>query len=96
MKKDIQLPYGKGHIAVSVPEANLACVMHSSLATYQSEKTQEMLVEEALANPHGGAPLCERVKGKKNIVVISSDHQFIINFHFAFVQNDNILTYYNK
>ena len=74
MKKDIQLPYGKGHIAVSVPEANLACVMHSSLATYKSEKTQEMLVEEALANPHGGAPLCERVKGKKNIVVISSDH----------------------
>lgn len=74
MNKEILLPYGKGHISVSVPEKNLACVMHSSLATFKSDKTQEALVEEALAMPHGGLPLCERVKGKKNVVVISSDH----------------------
>ena len=74
MNQEILLPYGKSHITVSVPEKNLACVMHSSLATWQSEKTQAELVEEALSNPHGGAPLCERVKGKQKIVVISSDH----------------------
>jgi len=71
---EISLPYGKGHISVSVPEKNLACVMHSKLASYESEKTQEALVEEALAHPHGSLPLCERVKGRKKVVVISSDH----------------------
>ena len=74
MSTTIMLPYGKGHTSVTVPKKNLACIMHSSLATYQSEKSQEALVEEALANPHGGLPLCERVKGKKKVVVISSDH----------------------
>jgi len=74
MNREIPLPYGKGFISVAVPEKNLNCVMHSHLATYHSARTQEELVEEALANPHGGLPLCERVRGKKKVVVISSDH----------------------
>ena len=74
MNQEIQLPYGRGHVTVSVPEENLKCVMHSSLSSYRSGKTQEELVEEALAHPHGGKRLCDRVRGKKKVVVISSDH----------------------
>ena len=70
----IALPYGKGHIDVTIPAANLQCVMHSSLSSFQPPMSQGALVEEALAHPHGGPRLRDRVRGKKNIVVISSDH----------------------
>ena len=70
----IALPYGKGHIDVTIPAATLQCVMHSSLSSFQPPMSQGALVEEALAHPHGGPRLRDRVRGKKNIVVISSDH----------------------
>lgn len=74
MNKTIFLPYGKGALTLNVPEENLKAVMHSSIAAYATEKTQAELVEVAIAHPHGGLPLRERVRGKKKIVVISSDH----------------------
>ena len=74
MNKTIFLPYGKGALTLNVPEESLKAVMHSSIAAYATEKTQAELVEDAIAHPHGGLPLRERVRGKKKIVVISSDH----------------------
>ena len=74
MNKTISLPYGHGALALNVPEENLKAVMHSSMAAYTTEKTQAELVEDAIAHPHGGLPLRERVRGKKKVVVISSDH----------------------
>ena len=74
MNTTISLPYGKGALTLNVPEENLKAVMHSSIAAYTAEKTQAELVEDAIAHPHGGLPLRERVRGKKKVVVISSDH----------------------
>ncbi len=74
MNRRIDLPYGRGHVTVSVPEENLAAVLHSSIAGYAPALSEEQLADEALAHPIGGRPLCELARGKKNIVVISSDH----------------------
>ena len=74
MNQKIDLPYGKGHIQVSIPEENLLCIMRSRLCSYRPPMGQADIVQEALSHPYGGERLRERVRGKQNIVVISSDH----------------------
>ena len=71
---NINLPYYKGTIEAKINEKNLACVLESKAATYKAEKSEEDIVEEALDNPIGSPKLEELVKGKKDMVIISSDH----------------------
>lgn len=74
MNTTISLPYGKGALTLNVPEENLKAVMAQQHRRIHRRKTQAELVEDAIAHPHGGLPLRERVRGKKKVVVISSDH----------------------
>jgi len=70
----IKLPYGKGHQELRVEEGHLAAVLLSKAHEFVAEKSEAELVREALAHPINSRPLGELAKGKKNIVIISSDH----------------------
>ncbi|MBV8591533.1 MAG: nickel-dependent lactate racemase, partial [Acetobacteraceae bacterium] len=68
------LPYDKKTIAVEIADQNFAGSLVSRVEEYKPGKSQEHLVEASLDNPIGSPKLEELVKGKKNIVIISSDH----------------------
>ncbi|AOR74246.1 Uncharacterized protein LACFE_CDS0782 [Limosilactobacillus fermentum] len=55
-------------------DANLAGILVSKAATYQASLSEKDLVEQSLDNPIGSPSLEELATGKKNIVIISSDH----------------------
>lgn len=72
--REFKLPYGKESLTARIEEEHLAGVLLSELQSYVPKKSGKELVQEALENPIGTSRLCEVVKGKKKIVVISSDH----------------------
>ncbi|HHY81183.1 MAG TPA: nickel-dependent lactate racemase [Clostridiales bacterium] len=70
----LTFPYGRETRSIEIPDNRIKGVLVSKLHHYKVDKTQEELVEEALANPIGSPPLCELAKGKKKVVLIASDH----------------------
>ena len=70
----VNFPYGKEYLSLDIPESRLQGVLVSNLHHYEPKAAPLELVEEALKNPIGSAPLCELAKGKKNVVLIASDH----------------------
>ena len=72
--KEFKLPYGKENLMAKIEEEHLAGVLVSELHGYKAPKSGTELVQEALENPIGSPRLCEMAVGKKNVVVISSDH----------------------
>lgn len=72
--KSIQLPYGKGTITADIPEERYNGSLVSKMTEYVPEKGQVELVKEALEHPIGTPKLSEMAIGKKNVVIISSDH----------------------
>ncbi len=70
----IQLPFGRERLTVEIPEERLAGVLVSKAHDFKTDKDQETIVKEALAAPIHSPRLSELVKGKKNIVMIASDH----------------------
>ena len=71
--KEILFPYGKTKLAYTFGE-ELAGVLTTELEDYVPKGSPAELVEAALQNPIGTLPLKELAKGKKNIVIIASDH----------------------
>lgn len=72
--KEILFPYGKNHLSYSFDDEELAGVFESSINSFDPQKSEEELVNEAMANPVGCKPLFELAKGKEKIVIIASDH----------------------
>ena len=72
--KEISFPYGKTKMTYAFDENELAGVLVSSIHDYVPEKGEVELVKDALANPVGSKKLCELAAGKKNVVIIASDH----------------------
>lgn len=72
--KRIKVPYSKGFVDVQIPEQNLQAVLESKAHHYKAELSQQELVERALDHPIGSPKLEELAKGKKKIVIITSDH----------------------
>lgn len=70
----IKLPYDKSEIEVDIAEKNLAAVLCSGAHDYHVDLTQQQIVEKALDNPLGSNSLEELVRGKKDMVIITSDH----------------------
>ncbi len=70
----IVFPYGKEFVNYDADDARLQGVLVSKLHHYRAKKEPLFLVEEALADPVGSPGLSELAKGKKNIVLIASDH----------------------
>lgn len=69
----ISIPYGRGVQTLEVDDARLAAVLTPNHAKL-SGAAQEEIVKAALENPIGSVRLCEKVQGKENILVITSDH----------------------
>lgn len=70
----IKIPYNKRFLDANISDENLEAVLQSKAHNYKSEFTQEEIVEKALDNPIESKSLEELVKGKRNMVIITSDH----------------------
>jgi nickel-dependent lactate racemase len=68
------LPYDKRKVPVEIDDQNFVGSLVSRVESYAPGKSPEELVEASLERPIGSGKLEELVKGKKNIVIISSDH----------------------
>jgi lactate racemase len=68
------LPYDKKRIPVEIDDRSFAGALVSKVESCKPGLSQDELVEASLDNTIGSPKLEELVKGKKNIVIISSDH----------------------
>ncbi len=71
---EVLFPYGKEKWNYQFADAELAGVLESSINQYDPQCAGEELIKRALKNPVGSDRLCELARGKKNIVIIASDH----------------------
>ena len=56
--KTFQLPFGKTHCTLNVPDDRLQGVLVSGAHDYKPEADEGTLVDNALANPIGSPPAC--------------------------------------
>lgn len=71
---EISFPYGKEFLKCDIPSERLNGVLLSDMHSYKASASEDELVLEAMKNPVGSPRLSELAKGKKNIVIIASDH----------------------
>ena len=71
---ECELPFDHKTLHLELEDKNFAGVMEGHQNEFKTTKSQEELVEESLANPYGSPSLEELCAGKKDIVIISSDH----------------------
>lgn len=72
--RTLEFPYGKEKLICTLPQAQLAGVLTSQIGEYVPQATPAELVKQAMQNPIGTPSLTELAKGKKNVVIIASDH----------------------
>lgn len=72
--RTIKLPYHTGTTELHVEERNLKAVLVSQGAEEEEAQDEEELVKQALRNPIGTKRLCELARGKKKILLVTSDH----------------------
>ena len=70
----MEVPYDKRIMQISLEDKNLAGVLVGRQGDYVSDKSEKEIVEESLDHVIGSQTLEELAKGKKDIVIISSDH----------------------
>src|SRR5271166_5897657 len=68
------LPYNNTKVPVEIDERNLVGTLVSKVESYRADNSPHELVEASLDQPIGSPKLEDLVRGKKNIVIISSDH----------------------
>lgn len=66
--------YGKSHLEFEIEDERLGELIVSKANDYKPELTEHELCVEALENPIGSEKLSVMAEGKKNVVVIASDH----------------------
>lgn len=71
---EISIPYGRTHLNGDIPEHRLKGILRSRLEKYVPAMGETELVEAALNTPIGTPSLEELACGKKNVVLIASDH----------------------
>ncbi len=70
----VSIPYGTSALSCDIPDGRLKAVLVSSLHELKADAPEREIVRRSLDNPIGSAPLRELAKGKKKVVIISSDH----------------------
>ena len=78
-----KLPYYKEHIEFEIKDELVNGVLVSKTEDYVPELSEVELVKQALNNPINQKPLSELAKGKKHIVIISSDHTRPVPSHIT-------------
>jgi nickel-dependent lactate racemase len=71
---EISLPYAQKHLSVQIPVANLEGVWESRVNDYDPGVAESAVVEQALDQPIGSSSLEHLVAGKRDMVIITSDH----------------------
>lgn len=66
--------YGNGTLPLEIPDDRLNGVLLSRSHDFKPEGAESDIVRQALENPIGSPRLCDLAKGKKNIVLLVSDH----------------------
>ena len=69
-----ELPYGREKMRIRIPKERFAGSACSEIHSYIPGGTGEELVEQALRNPTGSPGLASLAAGKKDIVLLASDH----------------------
>ena len=72
--KTVFFPYGTEKLSYDFSGENLLGVLESRIEKYIPEDEEVGLVRRAMSNPVGAPSLCELAVGKKNVVIIASDH----------------------
>lgn len=70
----ISIPYGRGRLSADIPDDRINGVLCSHLESYTPALGESELVEAALGAPIGSDTLENLAAGRKNIVLIASDH----------------------
>ena len=70
----ISIPYGRTHLQTEIPQERIRGVLCSRLEEYTPAMGETELVEAALRAPIGAETLEALAAGKRNIVLIASDH----------------------
>ena len=70
----LHFPYGKETVSYDFSGERLCGVLTSALHDYVPPVSGAELVLRAMASPIGTPPLRELARGKKNVVIIASDH----------------------
>ncbi|WP_326514247.1 nickel-dependent lactate racemase [Clostridium intestinale] len=70
----IDIPYSNKTLKITIEDKNLKGILESKANNYRASISQDEIVNKALDNPVGSNSLEELVKGKNNIVIITSDH----------------------
>ena len=68
------LPYDRKTVAAEIDDRDFAGSLVSNAESYKPALSQQELVEASLDRPIGSPKLEDLARGKKNIVIISSDH----------------------
>jgi len=71
---EVKFFYGRGSLALDLPEDRLVGVLLSRAHEYQPEAPEGELVRRALAAPIGTPRLRDLAGGRDNIVILVSDH----------------------
>ena len=74
MQRTIPIPYYTSTLDLHVEEENLKAVLTAKMHGFHAEKSQEQLVLDALEHPVGSPRLRTLAEGKRNIVIVTSDH----------------------
>lgn len=74
MQQTIPIPYYTSTLDLHVEEENLKAVLTAKMHGFHAEKSQEQLVLDALEHPVGSPRLRTLAEGKRNIVIVTSDH----------------------
>lgn len=72
--KEIQMPYFTGTLPLHVEEQNLEAVLTAKMHQFVPEQGETGLIRAALSSPIGTPPLRELARGKRKVVVVTSDH----------------------
>ena len=70
----IKVPYYKQAVEIEINDKNLKRVLVSKAHEYESGKTESRIIIDAMENPIGSERLEILARGKKDMVIITSDH----------------------
>ena len=71
---ELKVPYSKTGMNINIPDENMIKVLQSKAHDFKSRLSEGEIVKQALDNPIGSEKLEDLVKGKKSMVIITSDH----------------------